>query len=140
MVKPRFLAILKRSTHCKITIVYSTLAKEDYDMGLLDRDFDEKRNFIRMKVDTPVQVKVSTDEAETTGICHDLSGGGMLLSLDNELALNTELTVTVISKHGHNPMMKARCSVARIEPHSANTSMIGVEILEIINDDSQNDQ
>jgi c-di-GMP-binding flagellar brake protein YcgR len=101
-------------------------------MGLLDRDYDEKRNFIRMKVETPVQVKVNTLEQEAEGICHDLSGGGMLLSLDNEMALNTEIVVTVVSDHGHSPMMKARCSVARIEPGPSNTNMIGVEILEII--------
>ena len=101
-------------------------------MSLLDREYSEKRDFIRMKVNTPVQVIVQDDRI-IEGVCHDLSGGGMLLTIREELALGQELVVIVDSKHGHSPMLHALCNVARLESGPRNTFLLGLEIQELLN-------
>ena len=102
-------------------------------MGMLDREYSEKRNFIRMQVNTPVKVSLADEESSYEGICRDLSGGGMLLTIDQELALNTQLSVSVISEHGHSPVLEANCSVARIEPGPNSSYLVGLEILQVLN-------
>ncbi|MGH1486689.1 MAG: PilZ domain-containing protein [Cellvibrionaceae bacterium] len=102
-------------------------------MGLLDREYSEKRNFIRMKVNTPVEIAINQENRTINGICHDLSGGGMLLTLDEALALDTELMVTVNSAHGHNPMLQASCVVSRVEAGPKNSHLLGLEIQEVLN-------
>jgi len=101
-------------------------------MTSLDRDYSEKRNFIRMKVNTPAQVTVESDGITRDGVCNDLSGGGMLLTMEQTLPLDTELLITVASAHGHSPMLQAKCKIARVESGPDNQSMFGVEINEII--------
>ncbi|MEO0443280.1 MAG: PilZ domain-containing protein [Pseudomonadota bacterium] len=102
-------------------------------MGMLDREYDEKRNFIRMQVNTPVKVSLANEQSSYNGICRDLSGGGMLLAMDQEVLLNTELTVSVISEHEDGAVLEANCSVARVEPGPNSSYMVGLEIQEILN-------
>ena len=103
-------------------------------MNLANRDYQEKRSFIRMKVETPVSV-TTREGASFNGMCHNLSGGGMLVSVPEALPLGKELEVAVTSYHGHNPMLKARTVVSRIlaQPDTvAKPCFAGLEILEIL--------
>jgi len=101
-------------------------------MSLIDREYSEKRNFIRMKIDTPAEVTMNNQNVHAEGICHDLSGGGMLLTLDKEVELDTELLVTVSTNHGHQPMLSARCTVSRVEPGPKQSYLLGLEINEVL--------
>jgi len=101
-------------------------------MGLLDREYSEKRDFIRMKIDTPAEVTLVEQQLNCKGVCHDLSGGGMLLTIEREVKLDTELLVTVSTNHGHQPMLSARCIVARIEPGPRESYLLGLEISEVL--------
>ena len=76
----------------------------------------EKRGFIRMQVNTPAEIIVSSDGQQTRGICINLSGSGMLLELEQAHELGSKLTVYVSSDHGHNPSIEAECTVMRNEP------------------------
>lgn len=99
------------------------------------REFQEKRNFIRMKIDTPASVDISDHSQSYAGICRDLSGGGMLVELDNPLPIGTEVEVTVSSAHGHAPMLQAEAIVARViaQPGAeAEPCMLGLEIKNVI--------
>jgi c-di-GMP-binding flagellar brake protein YcgR len=89
------------------------------------RAFNEKRDFIRMKVNTPAEIVLTKQNVNYTGICHDLSGGGMLLTLDKKLELDTELVVSVKTDYGHKPAINARCTVIRIEPGPQKTYLHG---------------
>lgn len=102
-------------------------------MSLLDRDYSEKRNFIRMKIDTPAEVTFVEEQVSCNGVCHDLSGGGMLLTVEREVVLDSELLVTVSTNHGHQPMLNARCIVARIEAGPKQSYLLGLEITEVLN-------
>jgi c-di-GMP-binding flagellar brake protein YcgR len=105
-----------------------------------DRDYSEKRDFIRMKVNTPAQILIEADdEPNCDAICNDLSGGGMSITVAKELALDSEVTVTVTSDHGHSPILKARCCVARVQVQEEGTYSVGLEIKEIIKEEEPKD-
>jgi c-di-GMP-binding flagellar brake protein YcgR len=101
-------------------------------MNLANRSYEEKRSFIRMKVNTPVDVKLD-QQRQLAGICHNLSGGGMLISIPESLPLGAELEVTLSSHHGHSPMLRARTKVNRVQPEiPQQSSRVGLEILELL--------
>lgn len=83
-------------------------------MNLANRAYQEKRSFIRMRVDTPIEIKVDGRPA-LSGVCHNLSGGGMLVSISETLPLGTQLEVSVSSNHGHSPVLKALAQVSRVD-------------------------
>lgn len=105
-------------------------------MNSANRDFQEKRNFIRMKIETPTDVEVNDNNHAHTGICRDLSGGGMLVELDTALPIGTAVNVRIASGHGHAPMLQAAAKVARVvaQPGAeTSTCMLGLEIVEVLN-------
>lgn len=109
-------------------------------MSTNDRDYSEKRDFIRMKVNTPAQILTETDnEPNCEAICNDLSGGGMSITLDKELPLDSEITVTVTSDHSHSPILKARCSVARVQVQAEGSYSVGLEIKEVFKEEEPKD-
>lgn len=104
-------------------------------MSLASRDYQEKRNFIRMKVDTPVRVLLSNGDEQLEGICRDLSGGGLLVELSEPLPVGTLVEVSIQSHHGHSPMLQARACVNRVESQPdtvAQPCLLGMEIVEVI--------
>ena len=103
-------------------------------MNSLSRNYQEKRNFIRMKVDTPVSVKNPQGE-HTSGRCLDLSGGGLLIAMSTAIPVGTQLEIAVSSHHGHSPMLRAMTKVCRVEAQPDTTSKpcrLGLEILAMI--------
>lgn len=115
-------------------------------MSALVRNFEEKRDYIRMRVDTPALVSftgqggATNDEESMQGKCWDLSGGGLLLELPNTLAVGTKAKVEISSSFGHHPMLKALVEVMRIASPmrlSSSTEVpkscwLGVKICEMI--------
>ncbi len=102
-------------------------------MNLASRDYQEKRNFIRMKVETPVHINIG--DCALKGMCHNLSGGGLLISTEETIPLGAEIQIAVTSAHGHNPMLQARAKVSRVlsQPGAIESKcFVGLEILNII--------
>ena len=105
-------------------------------MHSFKREFHEKRNYIRMKVDTPVAVKVAASDTTIEGTCRDLSGGGMLVELESALPVGAKTEVAISSSHGHEPILKAKADVMRVisQPDvSPQTCMLGLQITEVLN-------
>jgi C-terminal processing protease CtpA/Prc len=100
-------------------------------MSLVDRDYDEKRNFIRMQVNTSVSLELSGQQL--SGWCIDLSGGGLQVEMEEALPLETELEVTITSPHGHSPMLQAKTRVARVTEGDNGKKLVGMEIIEVLN-------
>jgi hypothetical protein len=99
-------------------------------MNLSGRTYHEKRNFIRMQVDTPLEITLK-DQGSIQGQCLNLSGGGLLVTLPQALPADTELQVVLSSNHGHNPILKALVKVARVE--SANQPYrAGLQIVKML--------
>lgn len=100
----------------------------------MNTEYSEKRDFIRMKINTPAEVQVERDGTITQGICNDLSGSGMLLTVDEDLPVDSDLIVTVGESNSSGPSLRARCTIARSQPASDNKYLLGLEIQEIIDE------
>lgn len=97
----------------------------------VDRAHEEKRDFIRMKIDTPLRAQITGEGVAAEGLCHELSGGGMQIATEHYLEPGAELEVTISSEHGHSPTLRAKTHVVRTESEG-NIHRVGLEILEIL--------
>jgi hypothetical protein len=97
-----------------------------------DKNYNEKRDFIRMKISAPLGAKLSTAGKVIEGMCRDLSGGGLQVETKEPLAMGTELDVEVASSHGHSPSLKANVKVVRVLEINAGNFLVGMEILNLI--------
>lgn len=101
-----------------------------------NRNYQEKRNYIRMRVEAPVDMKLESDGTELVGKCRDLSGGGMMIEIASTLPVGSEAEVTIASGHGHSPMLRAKAKVTRVisQPDvEAQPCLLGLEIIEVLN-------
>lgn len=101
-------------------------------MGIHDKAYSEKRDFIRMKISAPLNAKLSVDNGVIEGLCRDLSGGGMQVEAKQAIAMGTELEVEVSSDHGHNPTLRAKAKVVRASTNDAGEHVLGLEITKIL--------
>jgi c-di-GMP-binding flagellar brake protein YcgR len=104
-------------------------------MNLSSREYQEKRDFIRMRIDSPVEVHIVGNDQPLTGVCRDLSGGGMLVEVECALPPGTEVEVTLTSSHGHAPMLRATATVTRLvaQPDSGKLpNKVGLRLKEIL--------
>jgi len=100
-------------------------------MNLASQDFHEKRNFIRMKVETPVEVTFG--DKTVLGICHNLSGGGMYITSPDPLPMGNALEIAVSSSHGHHPVLRAAAKVSRLEgENTTRPCHVGLEIIAVL--------
>lgn len=101
-------------------------------MGINDKPYSEKRDFIRMKIGAPLNAKLAAESQTIEGLCLDLSGGGLQVETKQALAVGTEAEVEVSSDHGHNPTLKAKTRVVRATPNEAGDYVLGLEIIQIL--------
>lgn len=101
-------------------------------MDRINRNYNEKRNFIRMKIDTPADVVIESQGGNIQAVCRDLSGGGMLIESPEDLDIGLELVVKLASHHLNNPMLKARTVVARSKENRGGGFTLGLEIIEML--------
>ena len=99
--------------------------------NVYSRDWDEKRDFIRMKVDTQIILAVDDGKLKVEGLCKDLSGTGMLIEVDQEVNKGTMCSTTLPSNNEAFPALDARVKVLRCIQVSENKYQLGAEILEI---------
>jgi hypothetical protein len=98
-------------------------------MNMSERNYTEKRNFIRMKVDTPVDLTLAGDNPRLIrAVCKDLSGTGMLVETEEALEIGTTLTVAITS--GKNPF-EADAEVTRSRTSSNGRFILGLKISDI---------
>ncbi len=99
--------------------------------NLNSRTYDEKRDFIRMKVDTEVILSVDALNKEFKGYCRDLSGTGMLIEVDEAIAEGTQCSTTLPSGNDAFPSLDATIKVLRCKQLDDNTYQLGAEIVSI---------
>lgn len=101
-------------------------------MSLSDRDYDEKRNFIRMQISAPTDVLITREDGSTIhGTCQNLSGGGIHLMIDQAITVGETATVKIASEHGHKPMLEAKAKAVRCAAEGDQFN-VGMEITEMI--------
>jgi hypothetical protein len=98
-------------------------------MASLDQSFSEKRNFIRMKINTKVVIHYAGREYH--GVCKDLSGAGMLIETDEQFNLGDLLDVSIEQKGETHLPFNAKVEVTRITTGSPGAQIVGLVIREI---------
>jgi len=91
------------------------------------RDYDEKRDYIRMKLDTPIQVKLDTGNY-IEGICLDLSVNGMQFELDRAIQTGECIEAYIRSGMGKVPDLFSIATVVRTTRIDSDRYLHGVQI------------
>lgn len=98
-------------------------------MSSIDRTYNEKRDFIRMRVNS--SVNIDQDGNHFKGICRDLSGAGMLIETDQLFEIGAQLRISIEQKGETHLPFNAQAEVSRVEPGPDDKHIIGLEIKEI---------
>ena len=103
----------------------------------MTREYDEKRDFIRIDIDCEIFFKKADSNDETmTGQIANLSGRGMMFISDTELEKNSTLEVNVKPSNILTPPLHANVKVVRvIKQRHAEGYEIGAVIKEIYDDE-----
>ena len=98
-------------------------------MSSTDRSYNEKRDFIRMRINSTVNIHHQGSEFK--GVCKDLSGAGMLVEADQTLDTGSEVTITIEQKSETLLPFNASAEVTRTETGKNGKYIIGLSIKEI---------
>lgn len=91
------------------------------------RDYDEKRDHIRMKLDTPIQIKLDTGNY-IEGTCLDLSVNGMQLELDRAIEKGESIEALIRTGMGGIPDLLSKATVVRTRQVDSNRYLHGLQI------------
>ncbi len=96
-------------------------------------NFDDKRNFYRMMLNSEVTLTIIDDEANSqiTATCRDLSATGIAIELSHPLEMGTHVRVKIASANSAVQSLDANGKVVRIDEESAECYLIGILIEEI---------
>lgn len=97
------------------------------------RDYSEKRDFIRMKVNAQLTITREDNKASINGVCRDLSGTGMLLEVSEAIPEGTRLHTSLPSQNDNFPAFESVVSVTRCTDQGDGRYMLGVNIEEVKN-------
>ena len=86
----------------------------------IDREYEEKRDFIRMFVDANVEVSDAESGETFHGDSKDLSAGGVAFMCDHEFSVGTRLKVKVSSVESKLPPLTADLVVTRCDYKAEN--------------------
>ncbi|AIS18123.1 PilZ domain-containing protein [Pseudomonas rhizosphaerae] len=89
-------------------------------MSHSDRDYSEKRDFIRMTVDAKVDLRVG--DVVVPAVCKDLSSTGMQLEARTQLQVGDQVGVHLPSNHPTLSDLNVQAEVIRVE-HSEQDGM-----------------
>ena len=95
------------------------------------RDYDEKRDFLRMGVDCPAHVTMTATGESFQGVAKNLSSSGLLLVCDRALPVGSQLEVRLAPDQPLVPPLEAAVRVARVDGGGPDAFEHGVEIIEI---------
>lgn len=98
-------------------------------MLLDNRAWSEKRNFIRMKINTPVNIEHASGSFSAR--CKDLSGSGMLVESERQLPVGTVVELSIDQDGEKRLPFRATAEVARVEAAGTGHFTIGLSITSI---------
>ena len=103
-------------------------------MNLMHRDYTEKRQFIRMQINSPAQYRTQDESDFTPCTCLDLSANGMLIEIEHPIELDTPLMITMPASNAHFSPLCADVYVIRCDPPNEDSDYyrIGLAIAKMI--------
>lgn len=96
-------------------------------MSQNDRAYSEKRDFIRMRLETPVTIHHAGKEIQAQ--CLDLSSTGMQVEAECPVAMGEQVKVHIPSDHSELKGLDALAEVVRVTPLDDGRASIGLAIL-----------
>jgi len=96
-------------------------------------NFDDKRNFYRMMLNSEVVVTIIDDEANSQikATCRDLSATGMAIEVEHPLAMSTHVKVKLDSSSEQVQSLDMRGKVVRIDEECEGCYLVGIAIEEL---------
>ena len=98
-------------------------------MSQTGRDYSEKRDFIRMRVDADVVLIHAGDEV--SAVCIDLSSSGMQVEAPRQFAVGDRLRVRIDSDHAALSGLEAETEVVWVKAQDGNSQKLGLSILKM---------
>ncbi|SEN00322.1 PilZ domain-containing protein [Pseudomonas sp. ok272] len=96
-------------------------------MSQTDRDYSEKRDFIRMRVDANVTLIHAGDLIPA--VCIDLSSSGMQVRAARSFQVGDQLKVRIESEHTALKGLEAETEVVWIKAQGTDSQKLGLTIL-----------
>lgn len=87
------------------------------------RDYEEKRDFIRMNMNSEAVLRINGESFPAT--CIDLSSTGMRLQTKSPAAIGDLVEVEIGSQHSSLSSFRATATVVRCEPVAGDIQKIG---------------
>jgi len=96
-------------------------------------NFDDKRNFYRMMLNSEVIVTIIDDEAnsQVKATCRDLSATGMAIEVEHPLELSTHVKVKLDSASEQVQALDLRGKVVRVDEEGEGCFLVGISIEEL---------
>ncbi|MEZ1316975.1 PilZ domain-containing protein [Pseudomonas fluorescens] len=98
-------------------------------MSRTDRDYSEKRDFIRMRVDADIALIHQGDEV--AAVCVDLSSSGMQVEAPRSFAVGDRLSVRIESDHAALRGLEADTEVVWVKAQDGGAQKLGLTILKM---------
>ncbi|HEX4548367.1 PilZ domain-containing protein [Pseudomonas sp.] len=98
-------------------------------MSQTGRDYSEKRDFIRMRVDADVVLIHEGDEI--SAVCIDLSSSGMQVQAPRQFAVGDRLSVRIDSDHAALSGLQADTEVVWVKAQDGDSQKLGLTILKM---------
>jgi c-di-GMP-binding flagellar brake protein YcgR len=100
-------------------------------MSTSDKEYGEKRDFIRMSLDTEALIHLDGQTSPLRSHCSDLSATGISLTTSKPVALGAEVRVTIESPNAQFRSLDALARVLRCEARDDQSYLLGLEILKL---------
>lgn len=96
-------------------------------------NFDDKRNFYRMMLNSEVVITIIDDEANSqiTATCRDLSATGMAIEVEHPIAMSTHVKIKLDSSSEQIQSLDMLGRVIRIDEECEGCYLIGISIEEL---------
>ena len=98
-------------------------------MSQTSRDYAEKRDFIRMRVDADVVLIHEGDQI--SAVCIDLSSSGMQVEAPRQFAVGDRLRVRIDSDHAALSGLEAETEVVWVKAQDGDSQKLGLSILKM---------
>ncbi|UTW08250.1 PilZ domain-containing protein [Pseudomonas benzenivorans] len=96
-------------------------------MSQSDRDYSEKRDYIRMRLEAPVTLHCAG--REIPALCLDLSSTGMQLEAQSALSMGDKVRVHIASEHNELKGLDAHAEVVRVSQLDGGRQALGLAII-----------
>jgi c-di-GMP-binding flagellar brake protein YcgR len=96
-------------------------------------NFDDKRDFYRMMINSDVSVTILDDEANSNllATCRDLSATGMAIEMSHPIELHSNVRISIDSATNRVEPLDVSGKVVRITEEGPACFLVGVNISEI---------